>query len=84
MEKKFYLKQLKIFMPNIKINIKIKILLHGELIHMNSKIVQSWFDEALNWVNLTERYKLGVKLIKSQNRWKEQLKEKKKSKTLMA
>ena len=54
---------------------KIKILLEGELKHMNTEEVESWFIEAFQWVDSTERYKLGVRLRDAKDRWKLQLEE---------
>lgn len=58
----------------IDLNTKIKILLEGELNEMSAPQVESWFTEAFNWVNSTERYRLGVRLRDARDRWKEQLK----------
>jgi hypothetical protein len=63
-------------MSNVKIAIKIKILLEGELTHMNKNEVESWFAEVFRWVDSTEHYKLGAKLRDAQKRWEEQLEKK--------
>lgn len=63
-------------MSNVKLSTKIKILLEGELTHMNKKEVESWFAEVFRWVDSTERYKLGAKLRDAQKRWTEQLEKK--------
>lgn len=69
-------------MSNVKIAIRIKILLEGELTHMKRSEVESWFTEAFKWVDSTERYKLGAKLRDARNRWQEQLEEKQTSKLI--
>lgn len=69
-------------MSDVKIAIKIKILLKGELTYMNSKQVESWFTEAFKWVDSNERYKLGAKLRDARNRWNEQLEKKQTSKLI--
>lgn len=60
-------------MSSIKLHVKIQILLYGELIHMNSKTVRAWFAEAFQWVDETERFKLGAKLRDAKQRWENQL-----------
>lgn len=63
-------------MSSIKISVKIKILLEGELTHLKKKEVESWFFDAFKWIDTNERYKLGAKLRKAKDRWEEQLEKK--------
>lgn len=69
-------------MSNVKIAIKIKILLEGELTHLKKKLVESWFSDAFKWVETNERYKLGAKLRDARNRWEKQLEKKQTSKLI--
>lgn len=59
--------------------IKINILLEGEIIEINPKQVQDWFEEAFTWVNKNERYNLGARLRDAKIRWENLLKAKSKS-----
>lgn len=63
----------------MKIGVKIKILLEGELTFLKKKLVESWFSDAFKWVDTNERYKFGAKLKKAKDRWEKQLENKEKN-----
>lgn len=54
---------------------KIKILLEGKLTQMKTNMVETWFKESFEWIEKTERYRLGEKLLQARNKWKKELNE---------